>query len=89
MEKGVKSSEWLGTLGAIAASVLPIVASLLDQLMGSGMIKNPLLVTLAGVLGAVLSALGYGAGRTYLKAVDMKTKALVAAGKSSPAATDT
>jgi hypothetical protein len=91
MDKGKNTSEWMTTVGAIMGSVLPVLAVLMDQLAGSGLIKNPHWLAVIGMVGAVLASLGYGAGRTYLKATEMKTKALTQMGKSqdSPSATDT
>lgn len=88
MDKGNKSSEWMATVGAIMGTVLPVVAVVVDQLVGSGVIKNPTLLAVFGMVGAVLASLGYGASRTYLKATDMKTRALTNMGKSEASGSD-
>ena len=76
MESGRKSTEWMATVGAIMASVMPVLAVILDSLMGSGLIQNGTMLAVMGMAGSVLAALGYGASRTYLKGVDMKARAL-------------
>jgi len=76
MTPGNKTTEWKATLGSIFGSLMPVVAVLVDSVTQSGLIRNGTALAMMGMLGSVLAAMGYSAGRTYLKGVDMKAKAL-------------
>tara|TARA_Y100000588_G_scaffold103590_2_gene112912 strand:- start:385 stop:675 length:291 start_codon:yes stop_codon:yes gene_type:complete len=49
------------------AVLLPGVAAAIQAIQGSGMIQNPTALAIIGVIGAVLTALGYGVARTVQK----------------------
>jgi hypothetical protein len=73
MKEGKHTTENKHTLVAMAASIaLPTLAALVEALQGSGLIENGTLLALIGVLGSVLSALGYNACRAHLKGKHLK-----------------
>jgi hypothetical protein len=73
MKEGKHTTENKHTLVAMASSIaLPTLAAIVEALQGSGMIENGTLLALIGVVGSVLSALGYTACRTHIKGKQIK-----------------
>lgn len=75
MTQGTKSSEFVVLVAGVAAAVLPVV---LDKVPPDGV--------WAVVLGALLAAATYIAGRSHVKATTIKANALMATADVTKAA---
>lgn len=76
MSAGKDTTEWKLTAGVVVTMVLTILATVIDQLMGSGLIKDGTWLGVLGAVGSVLSALGYSASRAHVKASMAKASAI-------------
>jgi hypothetical protein len=89
MKDGKQTTEWTASKLGIAASILlPAIATALEAIQNGGHVENPLLAAGISAALAVLSALGYNACRTLLKAKEVRLqrdqlKAKVIAGVDS------
>ena len=74
MTAGMKSSEFLALVAGLLTAVLPVVLE-----------KVPSSSAWAVILGALMAAASYIAGRSYVKATGLKAEAIRAVGERPPA----
>lgn len=80
MKDGKDTSEYKVMNKAFwTAIILPLMAAAISSLQNSGAIQNPTALAVIGVVGAVLSALGYGAARTIQKGQEQKRESVTIA----------
>lgn len=82
MKEGNQTSEYKVTKWTVILSLLAIICGLVTHNLPGFMESNPegfvaqyggLILSIAGVLGAVLAALGYGGGRVKQKVASIQT----------------
>ena len=80
MKDGIKTTEYsLSKKAFWTAVVLPAVAAAIQAIQGSGVVENPIALAAIGVIGAVLTALGYGVARTVQKGQEQKRESVTIA----------
>ena len=80
MKDGKDTTEYALSKKAFwSAVILPALAAAIQAIQGSGVVENPIALASIAVVGAVLTALGYGVARTVQKGQEQKRESVTIA----------